>query len=83
MKYLENIKEDMILTAKVLKDEYKNKYELVIYNGKNCLLTVSKKKKGQRNLIYNKKFDFDADEVENIKLTNYKDVQWDIIEQYI
>ena len=83
MKYLENIKEDMILTGKVLKDEYKNKYELVTYNGKNCLLTVSTKKKGQRNLIYNKKFDFDADEVENIKLTNYKDVQWDIIEQYI
>ena len=63
MKYLENIKEDMILTGKVLKDEYKNKYELVTYNGKNCLLTVSTKKKGQRNLIYNKKFDFDSMEI--------------------
>ena len=83
MKYLENIKEDIISTGKVLKDEYKNKYELVVYNGRNCLLTISKKKKGQRNLIYNKKFDFDADEVDNIELINYKSEQWDTIEQYI
>ena len=83
MKYLENIKEDMILTGKVLKDEYKNKYELVAYKGRNCLLTISKKEQGQRNLIYNKKFDFDADEVDNIELTNYKSEQWDTIEQYL
>ena len=54
----------------------------MLNSGYNCLLTIPKNKNSQRNLIYNKKFNIDSDELDNIGLEDYKDEQWDIVEQY-
>ena len=85
MKRLEELNNDIaIRTERIFKDENNNEYELVVLNsGYNCLLTKPKNKKSQRDLIYNKKFDYDSDELDNIKLEDYRDEQWDIVEQYL
>ena len=84
MKRLEELNNDIaIRTGRIFKDENNNKYELVVLNsGYNCLLTIPKNKNSQRNLIYNRKFDIDSDELDNLSLEDYKDEQWGIVEQY-
>ena len=85
MKTIKELANDIaIRTGKILTDEYNNKYELVVSSsGHNCLLTVPNNKMHIINLSYNKEFDIDTDEIENIELTNYLDKQWEMIEQYI
>ena len=82
MKNILELKNDVRRLGEFLKDKNNNIYEVVIYNGHNCLLTTPKKNNSLCNLIYNKEFDLDNDEKE-VKLDNYLDKQWDIIEQYI
>ena len=84
MKRLEELNNDIaIRTGRIFKDENNNKYELVVLkSGYNYLLTIPKNKNSQRNLIYNRKFDIDSDELDNLSLEDYKDEQWGIVEQY-
>ena len=57
--------------------------EVVVYNGYNCLITISENN-SLCNLIYNKDFDFNFDSNDGaIKLDDYLNKQWDIIDQYI
>ena len=82
MKNILELKNDVKRLGKFLKDKNNNVYEIVIYNGHNCLLTIPKENNSLCNLIYNKDFDCDSDYRE-VKLDNYLSKQWDIIIQYI
>ena len=74
---------NIIKTGRILKDKYNNEYEIVLFNGRNSLLNIKKKRNSTINLIYNKNFDLDCDELNNIELSNYENQQWDILEQFI
>lgn len=83
MKNISELKNDVKRLGEILKDKNNNIYEVVVYNGYNCLITISENN-SLCNLIYNKDFDFNFDSNDGaIKLDDYLNKQWDIIDQYI
>lgn len=83
MKNISELKNDVKRLGEILKDKNNNIYEVVVYNGYNCLITISENNLFC-NLIYNKDFDFNFDSNDGaIKLDDYLNKQWDIIDQYI